>query len=159
MSSLPNSETQRSTIFLQCCWSEVAGDEHDPAAGLLDPARGLAGVVFLLGQIRDQDIGTLAGEGDGHRAADAGIAAGNDRGAALELATAIVRLLAVVGLGCHRGRVAGRLLLLLGLGRCRAGVLGVLGHGWTAPRGNGCCERTPLEADGSAEPRRIEARD
>jgi hypothetical protein len=112
-----------------------ARDKHDPAAGLLDPARGLAGVVLLLGQVRDQDIGTFAGEGDRHRAADTGIAAGDDRGAALELATAFVRLLAMVGLGRHLGCVAGRLLLLLGLRRRRAGVPGILGHGWAAPGG------------------------
>jgi hypothetical protein len=94
-----------------------------------------AGVVFLLGQVGDQDIGAFAREGDGHRPADAGIAAGDDRGAAVELGAAFVRLLAVVGLGRHLGGVAGRLLLLLGLGRRRAGVLGVLGHGWAAPRG------------------------
>ena len=40
---------------------DVARDKHDPAAGLLDPARGLSGVVFLLGQIGDQDISTFAG--------------------------------------------------------------------------------------------------
>ena len=136
MSSLPNSETARSTmLFAVLLIRDVAGDEHDAAAGLLDPARGLAGVVFLLGQVGDQDIGTFAGEGDSHRAADAGIAAGDYCGAALELATTFVRLLAMVGLGRHLGRVAGRLLLLLGLGRRRAGVLGVLGHGWAAPRG------------------------
>ena len=136
MSSRPNSETARSTMRRQCCLvGDVAGDQHDAAAGLLDPARGLARVVFLLGQVGDQDIGAFAGEGDGHRAADAGIAAGDDRGAALELAAALVRLLAVVGLGRHLGRVAGRLLLLLGLGRRRAGVLRILGHSWAAPRG------------------------
>jgi hypothetical protein len=113
--------------------SDVAGDEHDAAAGLLNPARGLAGVVFLLGQVGDQDIGAFAREGNGHGAADAGIAAGDDRGATLELATTFVRLLAVVGLGRHLCRMPGRLLLLLGLRRCRAGVPGVLCHGWASP--------------------------
>ena len=113
---------------------DVAGNQHDAAAGLLDPARGLARVVLLLGQVGDHDVGALAGEGDGYRAADAGIAAGDDRGAALELAAAFVRLLAMVGLGRHLGRVAGRLLLLLGLGWGRAGVLGILGHGGAAAR-------------------------
>jgi hypothetical protein len=37
------------------------------------------------------------------------------------------RVLAMVRLGRHLGRVAGRLLLLLGLGRRRAGVFGVSG--------------------------------
>jgi hypothetical protein len=49
---------------------DVPRDKHDPAAGLLDPARGLAGVVFLLGQVRDQDIGTFARDGNGDRAAN-----------------------------------------------------------------------------------------
>ena len=49
---------------------DVARDKHDLAAGLLDPARGLAGVVFLLGQVGDQDIGAFAGEGNSHCAAD-----------------------------------------------------------------------------------------
>src|SRR5690606_5340010 len=94
--------------------------------------------------------GALAGEGDRHGAADAGVAAGDDRGAALELARTFVRLLAVVGLGRHLGRMAGRLLLLLGLRRRRAGVPGVLGHGWVAPAGKSCGERTRRGADGSA---------
>jgi hypothetical protein len=93
--------------------------------------------VLLLGEVGDQDVGALAREGDGHGAADAGIAASDDRGAALELAAAFVRLLAVVGLRRHLGRMAGRLLLLLGLGRRRAGVPGVLCHGWAAPARNG----------------------
>ena len=33
------------------------------------------------------------------------------------------------------GRVAGRLLVLLGLRRRLAGVLGILGYGWAAPQG------------------------
>ena len=32
---------------------DVAGDEHDAAAGLLDPARGLAGVILLFGEVGD----------------------------------------------------------------------------------------------------------
>jgi hypothetical protein len=60
---------------------DVAGGEHDAAAGLLDPARGLAGVVLLLGQVGDQNISPLADKGYSYCAADAGIAAGDDRGA------------------------------------------------------------------------------
>jgi hypothetical protein len=108
---------------------DIAGHEHGLASGLLDPARGLAGVVLLLRQVGDQDISTLPGRRRSPPPADAGIAAGDDRGAAFELATALVRILAVVGLGGHPGRMAGRLLLLLGLGRRGAGMLRVLGHG------------------------------
>jgi hypothetical protein len=141
---------------------DVAGDEHDVAAGLLDPARGLAGVVFLLRQVGDQNIGTFAGERDGDRPADSGVPAGDYRGAALELATAFVRLLAMVGPGRHLGRVAGRLLLLLGLRRRRAGVPGVLGHGWAAPRGLVLAEQrgrgrvVPASHDGSGAAREFE---
>jgi hypothetical protein len=114
---------------------DVTRDKHDAAAGLLNPPRGLPGIVFLLGQVGDQDIGTFPRECDGDRPTDSGVPAGDDRGAALELARAFVRLFAMVRRGSHLGRAAGRLLPLLGLRRPRAGVPGILGHGWLLREG------------------------
>ena len=56
----------------------VAGDQHRLAAGLLDELGGVLGVVVLV-EVGDQHVGTLAGEGDRHRAADAAVAAGDHR--------------------------------------------------------------------------------
>ena len=90
---------------------EVAADEHRPAAGLLDVARGLLGVVVLV-EVGDDDVGALAGEGDRDRAADAAVGAGDDRRLAFEPPGPLVRALAVVGLGLEVGRRAGNVLLL-----------------------------------------------
>jgi hypothetical protein len=48
------------------------------AACLLDPARRVLGIL-MLAQIADEDVRALAGIGDGDRAADAAVAAGDHR--------------------------------------------------------------------------------
>ena len=151
MSSRPNSATARSTMLRQCgLVRDVAGNEHDPAAGLLDPARGLPRVVLLLGQVGDQDIGAFAGEGDGHGAADAAVAAGDDRGAALELAGAFVRT-PRRGRAWASSRPCGR----AAPAAARAGA-GSGRRAWGLGPWRGCCsrgvgrrERTRPRADGS----------
>jgi len=85
------------------------------------------GRVVVLLEIRDEDVGALARERERDRAADAAIAARDERDPVQELARPLVRLLAVVGPRLHLRLAAGRGLRLLGEGRLRAGVLGVLG--------------------------------
>ena len=57
---------------------DVTREQDGFAAGVLDQALGLLGVL-MLAEIGDQDVGALARERDGHRAADAAFAAGDDR--------------------------------------------------------------------------------
>jgi hypothetical protein len=45
---------------------EVTGHEHRPASGIRDVQRGRLGVLLLLRQVREGDVGTLAGKGDRH---------------------------------------------------------------------------------------------
>src|SRR5699024_3153628 len=105
-------------------------------AGLTHPAGGLLGVLLLLGEVGQRDVRSLAGEGDGHRAADAGVTAGDQGPQPLQAAAAAVALLAVVGHGVHLGG-GPRQLLLLGreatlLGRGHPGCPaagGALSHG------------------------------
>ena len=58
--------------------ADVPRKKHGGAARLLDPASGLASVV-LLAQVRDQDVGPLAGIGNGDRPSDPEVGAGDDR--------------------------------------------------------------------------------
>jgi len=51
---------------------QVAGDEKTLTALLLDQGFGLLGVFLLLGEIHDCDVGALAREEDGDRAANSG---------------------------------------------------------------------------------------
>ena len=88
----------------------------------LDVALHLAGVGLLGGEVNDGHVGALAGEGDGSGAADARIAAGDERLAPFEAAVTFVAGLAVVGPGVHLCREPRRVLRLVVEGR-----LGVLG--------------------------------
>src|SRR5690606_28008724 len=67
--------------------AHVAGDRDAAAPFLLDRSLGRTRVA-MLAEVGDEDIRALAGEQHRHRAADAGIAAGDDRSHALELAAA-----------------------------------------------------------------------
>src|SRR3954453_8350131 len=116
--------------------ADVTGDRQAAPAGVFDQSPRLGGVVVLL-QIRARDVGALAGEGDRHRAPDSRIGARDEADSVLEAPMADVALLAVVGRLAHLALVPGRLLLLLGEGRRRLGVGGVLllvGHGRVIPR-------------------------
>src|SRR5262249_22506978 len=95
---------------------DVARYPYRPPARLLDPAGGLCGILVLLA-VGDQHIGALAGEGDGDRTADAGIAAGDDGRLAMQPAAAAIALLAVIGLRVHFAGSARRALLLGRIGR------------------------------------------
>ncbi len=101
---------------------DVAREQDGFAAGVLDQALALLGVL-MLAEIGDQHVGALARERDGHRAADAAIAAGDDRFLAGQAPRAFVRLLAVVGDGIHLPGEARHRLLLLGERR-----LGIVDH-------------------------------
>ena len=63
------------------------GTSTAATARFLDEAGGLAGVVVFV-EIGDKHVGTLAGEGDGNRTADAAVAAGDDGGLVLEFTAA-----------------------------------------------------------------------
>ena len=78
----------------------VARQQHGLAAGVLDQALGLLRVV-VLAEIGDQHVGAFAGEGDRHGAADAAVAAGDDRPFAGQPSRAFVGRLAVIGDGLH----------------------------------------------------------
>ena len=69
--SWPTASSQNSAI------GDVAGDQDAAAPFLLDRALGFLGVLVLV-EIDDRDIGAFAREQHRHRAADAGIAAGDD---------------------------------------------------------------------------------
>src|ERR1044072_1518740 len=92
---------------------DVARDQQAFAAGLLDPARRLLGII-MLAEISDHQIGAVAGEGYGGRATDAAVAARDDRPLPGQAARAAVRGLAMVGHWFHVTRGAWHLLLLLG---------------------------------------------
>src|SRR5690606_15422589 len=79
--------------------------------------------VVLL-QVEDRDVGALLGEVHGHRAADAAVAAADDRDLAVQLAARPVVLALVARLGRHLPLVAGLLVLLL-----RWSLLFLLRHG------------------------------
>jgi hypothetical protein len=106
---------------------QVAGHQDRRAPRLLDQGGGVLGVL-VLGQVRDQHVGALAGERDGHRPADAGVGARDDRLLAGQPAGSPVRGLAVVGLAAHVAQRAWGLLGGLGhdlspaSGRCRCRV-------------------------------------
>ena len=101
-----------SMMSRQCCgFGDVAADQEGLAARLLDVALDLLG-VGVLAEVADQDIGTLAGVRDRHRPADPGVGAGDHRDLALELAGALVAVLAAVRDRSHLALNAGYVLLL-----------------------------------------------
>src|SRR5690606_14110674 len=118
---------------------EVAWDRHGPAPGFADPPRRFLGVV-VLAEIRDGDVGALAGEGNGDRAADAAVAAGNERPATLEQSGTAIAVLAVVGAWHQLRFLPGPGLLLRRLRRrfpfwlAESHAIGVLV--WTAGSGS-----------------------
>lgn len=79
---------------------DVAREQDGFAAGVLDQALGLIGIL-MLAEIGDQHVGTLARKRQRHRAADAAVAAGDDRLFARQPPRAFVGLLAVIGDGIH----------------------------------------------------------
>src|SRR5581483_2667087 len=93
---------------------DVARHGQGLAAGFLYPADGLVGVALFLLEKRDSNVGSFARKRDRHRAADAAVAAGDERGLARQPIVAPVRFLAVVRLIPHlllgRGRLLSRFL-------------------------------------------------
>ena len=120
MSSLPSSSTVSSTSDWQNLASvRLPGNEHAPAAFGLDRRARLVGVALLFRQIVDRDVGAFAREQHGDRAADAGIAAGDQRDLVLELARGLVRVRLVARTRIEPGLEARRLLVLLRKRRLR----------------------------------------
>ena len=97
---------------------DVAREQDGFAAGVLDQALGLLGVL-MLAEIGDQHVGALARKRKRHRAADAAVAAGDDRLFAGQPPRAFVGLLAVIGDGLHLLGEARHRLLLFGEWRLR----------------------------------------
>ncbi len=79
----------RHGLVAESRFAHVAGDQQAAAAFGLDRAPGFARVVVFV-QIDDGDVGAFAREQHAHRAADAGIAAGDDGGHAGQFAAALV---------------------------------------------------------------------
>ena len=77
--------------------AHVAGQLQRPLLRLVDPGCGVGGILLLLGEVRDRDVGALAREGDRDRPPDAGVAAGDQRPHPVEPAGADVAGLAVIG--------------------------------------------------------------
>src|SRR5712692_1297563 len=71
--------------------ADIAGHQARGATLVLDQAFGLVGVAVLV-QIGDRHLGALACEGDGDGAADAAVAAGDERDASGEPAAAAAAL-------------------------------------------------------------------
>ena len=77
---------------------DVAGQQHRRAALRAHELRDGLRVHLLLGQVAQRHVRALARERDGHRRADAGVTAGDERLAARQATGAAVAGLAVVGL-------------------------------------------------------------
>src|SRR5207249_973775 len=109
----------------------------------------LVGVLLFLGQVDDGDVGTLPGEQDGDGPADAGVAAGDEGGLALELA----------GAGVQRCLVAGPRLHLVLVARGRLRLRRHRRLGFVLPFGHGSSSRWRLAKQsikckcGAADPR------
>ena len=99
--------------------ADVARQRDALAPGLLDELDHLPRIGFFLRQIIDRDIGAFARESDRHGAADAGIAARDQRLAALQAPRAAIARLAVIGLRHHLAGKAGPGLLLFREGPVR----------------------------------------
>jgi hypothetical protein len=103
--------------------ADVTHDRHAAAPGRLDVAQRLLGIA-VLGRVPVQDhhVGAFLGEADGHRAADAAVAAGDDGPLAGELPGRLPVL--------HEGAGPGRHLRLdAGLMGLRLRRLELFGHG------------------------------
>ena len=130
MSSPPSSRAASATRRWQkASLADVAGQRHRLASGLPDERHHLGRIRLLGRQVVDGHVRALAGIGDGRGAADARIAAGDQRLAAGEPSGALVARLAVVRARHHPARQPRpRLLLLLEGGlriaarRVRSGV-------------------------------------
>jgi hypothetical protein len=101
---------------------QVAGDEQGLPPLRLDQCLRLGGIVMFV-EIGDEHVRALARKGQRDRAADAAVAAGDDRLFAREPARSLVARLAMIGARVHRSGATGDRLLLFGIGRGR-----VIGH-------------------------------
>ena len=95
--------------------ADVCGQGDGGAALGLDQGNHAVGVGLLVGVIADRDIGAFAGKGDGSGAADAAVAAGDQRALAGQPVAALIALLAVVGDGLHLFHQPGPGLLIVGI--------------------------------------------
>jgi hypothetical protein len=75
---------------------DVARDSDARASGLPNQPENAVGIRLLFGEVRDDDVGTLAGECDGDGRADARVATGDQRFSTGQPPCSAVRLLAVV---------------------------------------------------------------
>ena len=99
------------------------GKQNGLSAGLRHQPLGLPGVVMLV-EIRDQNVSSFSGVGDGNRAADATIATSDNGLLAVEAAAALIILSPWSGAGFIRGSLAGHRLVL-----ARKRRTGIMQHG------------------------------
>ena len=92
----------------KCLAADVAADQEALGAVLFDAALGFLGVLGFF-EIDDRHVGAFAGEVQRHRAADAAVAAGDERGLAREPAAAGHVGQDRHGLGVHGALAAGPL--------------------------------------------------
>ena len=74
---------------------DVAVDQNDLASLSFDKCRHLLG-IFVFVEVGDEEVRPLASKGDGDRASDAAVAAGDDGALSLKRSRALVTGLAVV---------------------------------------------------------------
>src|SRR5689334_5814000 len=79
----------------------VAGQRDRTSAGLLDPHLGVLRIPLFLWKVADQNVGALACEGNRDRAADAAVAARDERDLIRQAPEAAIRFLAVIGAWTH----------------------------------------------------------
>ena len=96
---------------------DVAGKVDGFAAFSLDQRDDFGGVLALGRQIGEGHIGAFPSIGDGGRAADAAVRAGDQGLASFQLAGTLIAVLAMIGLGVHLARFAGHGLRLAWEGR------------------------------------------
>jgi hypothetical protein len=79
---------------------KVSPNQHAFAAGVLDVARDFLG-VFIFVEVRDQNVGAFPGKSNRDRAADAAVAAGDDRALAGQFPRTPIAVLPTIGNGIH----------------------------------------------------------
>jgi hypothetical protein len=118
----------------KCFVANIAGDGHRFAAGLADQLEHLVRVRLLVRMIVDGHIGALACVGNRRRASHSGIAAGDERLAALEPPRAAIAFFPMVGTRPHFRHQSRPRLVLLGEGRLGIFAARILQGGLRAVR-------------------------
>ena len=79
MSSPPSWLTVSATMAVaEALVAKVAREAHAEATGIGDESHGVVGILDLLREVRDRDVGALTGEGDRDCPPDPRVAAGDE---------------------------------------------------------------------------------